>query len=51
MTPVHPTPWADMLFHAPVLAVAKFVVSSWTRLYTLASPRNERVSSNCLESQ
>ena len=44
MMPVHPTPWAEMLFHVPALAVAKLVVSSWTWLYTLASPRNERVA-------
>ena len=44
MTPAHPPPWTDTLSHVPALAAAKFVVSSWTWLYTMASPRNRRLA-------
>ena len=44
MMPAHQKPWVEMLFHAPTLGVAKLVVSSWTWLYSLALPRDERES-------
>ena len=44
MTPGHPKPWADKLLYAPALAMAKIIVSGWTWLYTLASPRTERMA-------
>ena len=44
MTPAHPKPRPGTQSHVPALAAAKWVVSSWTWLYTMAFPRNERVS-------
>ncbi len=42
MMPAHQKPWVETLIHHQALEAAKLVVSSWTWLYSLASPRSER---------